>query len=416
VEDAGYRALLRNGGFVAFLCTQFLGAFNDSFYQSVVLLHAQASAPVYVPASLAIFNLPFFLCSGYAGHLADAISKRSIMIGVKGLEIGITLLGLAALVAGRIEWMLGVMLLLGLHSTVFSPAKYGIVPEIWPDEALSHANGLLEMSTFVAMVLGMSLAGIMYGTSGAAAWRMGGVTVALAATGLAASFGICHVPASGAKQRFRWNPFAEIAGTTRHLVRDRVLWLAVLGIAFFWFYGALFKMDLPGLGTQVLRVSEERTALLWTYLAVGVGTGNLLAGRLSGRRIELGLAPVGGILLAVGSAILFAARESYGFSVVALVWIGIASGLFVVPLYAFMQQRAGHQEKGRVVAASNFYQTLAMLLASALLFLCQGRLGADGVALLAGCLTLAATLCMMWVEPEFLTQMVDWFRRLRGSH
>ena len=408
MENSGYKKLLENGGFTAFLATQFLGAFNDSFYQSFVLLRAQAINPIYVSLSLAIFNLPFLLFSGYAGHLCDAISKRRVMIGVKAFEIGITLAGLAALVSGRMEWMLAVMFLLGLHSTVFSPAKYGIVPEIWPDEELSHANGLLEMSTFVAMVLGMSLAGVMYGRSAGAAWRVGSVTVALAATGLAASLRICRVPASGARQRFRWNPFAEIAGSTRQLIGNRPLWLAVLGISFFWFFGALFKMDLPGFGVDVLHASETRTALLWTFLALGVGSGNLLAGRLSGKKVELGLVPLGGIWLALGSFALFAARGSYALSAAALVWIGVASGLFVVPLYAFMQQRAGKQEKGRVVAANNFYQTLAMLLASILLFACQGRLGADGMVLIAGVLTLAATLYIVSVVPEFFVRMLLW--------
>jgi acyl-[acyl-carrier-protein]-phospholipid O-acyltransferase/long-chain-fatty-acid--[acyl-carrier-protein] ligase len=408
MENGGYRKLLRNGGFNAFLCTQFLGAFNDSFYQSIVLLRAQASDPLYVPLSLAIFNLPFFVFSGYAGHLCDAISKRWVMIGVKALEIVITLLGVAALLSGRMPWMMAVMFLLGLHSTVFSPAKYGIVPEIWPDEELSHANGLLEMSTFVSMVLGMSVAAVMYGHSLGAAWRVGVVTVAVAATGFLTSLRISRVPASGARQRFRWNPFAEIAGTTRHLVEDRALWLTVLGIAFFWFFGALYKMDLPDFGTNVLHVSETRTGLLWTFLALGVGAGNLLAGRLSGKKVELGLVPIGGILLALGSFALFAAQGSYGLSVAALVWIGAASGLFVVPLYAFMQQRAGKQEKGRVVAANNFYQTLAMLLASALLFVAQGRLGADGIVFLAGGLTLLATICIISVVPEFFVRMVLW--------
>jgi acyl-[acyl-carrier-protein]-phospholipid O-acyltransferase/long-chain-fatty-acid--[acyl-carrier-protein] ligase len=408
MENGGYKRLLQNGGFTAFLGTQFLGALNDSFYQSFVLLRAQAADPLYVPLSLALFNLPFLVFSGYAGHLCDAISKRKVMIGVKAFEIGITVLGLGALVSGRLEWMMAVMFLLGLHSTLFSPAKYGIVPEIWPDEELSHANGLLEMSTFVAMVLGMSLAGVMYGRSAGAAWRVGVVTIAFAAGGLLTSFRICRVPASGARQRFRSNPFAEIAGSTRHLIENRPLWLAVLGISFFWFFGALFKMDLPGFGRAVLHASDERTALLWTFLAIGVGTGNLLAGRLSGKKVELGLVPLGGVWLALGSFALFAARGSYAWSVAALVWIGIASGLFVVPLYAFVQQRAGKQEKGRIVAANNFYQTIAMLAASVLLYLCQKPLGEAGMVLLAGVLTLAATLCIISIVPAFFVRFVLW--------
>src|ERR1017187_2733053 len=154
--------LLKSGGFRAFLWTQFLGAFNDSFYQTIVLLHAEHVNRVYIPISLMVFNLPFLLFSGYAGHLADAVSKRRVMIWVKVFEVGIMGMGLAALVAGSMNWMMAVMFLLGLHSTVFSPAKYGIVPEMWPDRDLSRANALLEMSTFAAMVMGMSEGGFVF--------------------------------------------------------------------------------------------------------------------------------------------------------------------------------------------------------------------------------------------------------------
>src|ERR1022692_2035579 len=229
--------LLKSGGFRAFLWTQFLGAFNDSFYQTIVLLHAEHVNRVYIPISLMVFNLPFLLFSGYAGHLADAVSKRRVMIWVKVLEVGIMGMGLAALVAGSMNSMMVVMFLLGLHSTVFSPAKYGIVPEMWPDRDLSRANAVLEMSTFVAM--------------------------GLAGAGLANSLRITRVAASGASQAFRWNPFGEVASATRRLRQARPLWVTGLGICYFWFLGALFKMVLPDFGVQVLHASDTRVGLLW---------------------------------------------------------------------------------------------------------------------------------------------------------
>ena len=404
--------LLKSGGFRAFLWTQFLGAFNDSFYQTIVLLHAEHVNRAYIPISLMVFNLPFLLFSGYAGHLADAVSKRRVMIWVKVLEVGIMGMGLAALVAGSMNWMMAVMFLLGLHSTVFSPAKYGIVPEMWPDRDLSRANAVLEMSTFVAMVMGMSVGAFVFGAWQGAGWRAGVATLLIAAAGLANSLRITRVAASGAAQAFRWNPFGEVAAATRRLRQARPLWLTVLGICYFWFLGALFKMVLPDFGVQVLHASDTKVGLLWTFLAVGVGAGNLLAGRLSGDKVELGLVPLGSLTMALAGFGIFAARGSYGLSVAALSIFGLGSGLFVVPLYAYMQQRAGRQEKGRVVAANNFYQTLAMLLASGLLLAFQERMGPAHIVLASAVLTVGATVYIVTVVPDFFIRFVLWL----GTH
>ena len=408
MANGKFADLLKHGGFQAFLWTQFLGAFNDSFYQTIVLLHAEHVAPVYIPLSLIVFNLPFLLFSGYSGHLADAVSKRRVMIGVKLFEILIVVMGLAALAVGSMPWMMLVMFLLGLHSTVFSPAKYGIVPEMWPDKDLSRANALLEMSTFVAIVLGMSAGAFLFDAWHGELWKAGLVTLALAGTGAVTSLRIARVPASGAKQRFRWNPFGEVAASTRRLVAARPLWLTVLGICYFWFVGAMFKMVLPGFGVEVLHASDTRVGLLWTFLAVGVGAGNMLAGRLSGNKVEIGLVPLGSTLMAVSCFALYAARGSYALSAAALVAIGLASGLFIVPLYAYVQQRAGSQEKGRVVAANNFYQTLAMMLASGALLAVQNHLSPAHIVLAMGVLTLLATTYIVTVVPDFFVRFVFW--------
>src|SRR5215472_14288538 len=154
MAHGNFKDLLNKGGFQAFLWTQFLGAFNDSVYQTIVALHAGAvKGGMYVPLVPAVFTLPSLLFSGYSGHLADRVSKRSVLISIKVFEIAIMLFGLATLRAGWTEGMLGVVFLMGLHAAVFSPAKYGIVPEMLPDRDLSRGNALLEMSTFVAIVL-----------------------------------------------------------------------------------------------------------------------------------------------------------------------------------------------------------------------------------------------------------------------
>ena len=410
MAHSGFGGILKNGGFQAFLWTQFLGAFNDSVYQTIVALHVGSANPAYVPLVPAVFTLPSLLFSGYSGHLADKVSKRSVLITVKAFEIGIMLFGLWTLVTGWTEGMLGVVFLMGLHAAVFSPAKYGIVPEILGDRDLSRGNALLEMSTFVSIVLGIACGGALFALWRGTAWRMGLVTLIVSAAGFTASFGITRVPPSGARQRFRWNPFAEIGASTRHLWNDRPLWLAVLGISYFWFAGVLLKTDLQYFGTEVLHTSDNGVSILWAFLAIGIGLGNLLAGRLSGDKVELGLVPLGALLMSFFSIATVAARSSFVLATACVVMVALASGLFVVPLYAFVQQRSATTEKGRVVAANNFYQTIGMLIASGLMLLSynQLHLGADQILIGFGLSLILVTAYILTVVPDFFIRFVLW--------
>src|SRR5712671_1482055 len=207
-SETGYGQLLKDGGFHAFLWTQFLGAFNDNVYKMIVSMRAVHIAAAnhqdssYLSLALAVFVIPFLLFSGYSGHLADVISKRKVLVAVKVLEIFIMLFGLAVFFSTRIELMLVVLFLMALHSTIFSPAKYGIVPEIVPNEDLSRANGLLEMSTFVAIVLGSSIGTYLFSIWKGEPWKMGTVCLAIACLGLTTSFRIKRVPAAGATAKF----------------------------------------------------------------------------------------------------------------------------------------------------------------------------------------------------------------------
>ena len=409
MAQSGFKQVLANGGFQAFLWTQFFGAFNDNIYRSIVglrALHEQNGR--YASLVVGVFVLPSLLFSGYAGHLADAISKRLVLIGVKVFEIAIMAFGLAAFVSGRIEWMLTVVFLMGLHAAIFSPAKYGIVPEICKDEELSRANGLLEMTTFVAIVLASAVGSLLYAAWSAEMWKMGLVSLGVAVVGWSISLRITRVKPSGSVEPFRWNPFAEVATGTRHLLKDRPLWLATLGIAYFWFVAALLQPDLEHFGRQVLGADDLHIGLLWTFLAVGLGAGNLLAGRLSGDKVELGLAPLGAGAMAFFALILSVSGSSYTLSVAAIVLLAVASGLFAVPLYAYVQKRSGSQEKGRIIATSNFFQTLAMILSTGLFWLFHDDLGIrpDRITFVLGLLTLAVTAYVLTLVPEFFVRLV----------
>jgi acyl-[acyl-carrier-protein]-phospholipid O-acyltransferase/long-chain-fatty-acid--[acyl-carrier-protein] ligase len=410
----GFKDVLRNGGFRAFLWTQFLGAYNDQTYQSIVMLYAlTARGGIYkplIPLVPAIFNLPFLLLSGYSGHLSDRIAKRTVLRSVKLFEILITAVGLAALTLARFDLMLVVVLLLGVHSTVFSPAKYGIVPEILPDKDLSRGNALLEMTTFVGIILGIVTGTFLYRLWAGAAWKMGLATMAVAVAGVLVSGGITRVPAARSTKAFRRNPFAEIGASTRRLLQDRPMWLAVLGVSYFWFVGVVMRLNLEYFGAETLKLDTDGIGMLWCCLALGIGLGNILAGRWSGDKVELGLVPFGSALMGIFGIALFAARGSAGFSAACAALLAVSSGLFVVPLFAYIQQKSGGKEKGRMVAASNFYQTLGMLAASLAVELLHDVLHVDpaGIMLILGIATLLVTWYTLSLLPEFFVRFVLW--------
>src|SRR6266568_2690025 len=195
-KHRGFGQLLGNKGFQSFLWTQFLGAFNDNVYKIIVSMRAvhvaaaSGSGSEYLSLAGVVFVLPFLLFSGYSGHLADAISKRTVLISVKVFEIAVMTLALAAFFSTRMELMLLVLFLMALHSTIFSPAKYGIVPEMLPDKELSRANALLEMSTFVAIVMGTAIGSYLFSTWKDAAWKIGIVTLGVAVAGFLTSLKI----------------------------------------------------------------------------------------------------------------------------------------------------------------------------------------------------------------------------------
>ncbi|HLJ88226.1 MAG TPA: acyl-[ACP]--phospholipid O-acyltransferase [Candidatus Angelobacter sp.] len=412
MENGGFKHLLRNGGFHSFLWTQFLGAFNDNLYKIIVSLHAISAANDggYLALSGAVFVAPFLLFSGYAGRLADSIEKRSVLIAVKIFEIFVMGLGLAAFFTTRIEIMLVVLFLMALHSTVFSPAKYGIVPEMVEDRDLSRANALLEMSTFVAIVLGTAVGTLMFEFWKSAAWKMGIVTLLVAIAGFLTSLKITHVSSPRTTAPFLWNPFSEVLTGTSRLLKDRPMLLAVVGISYFWFLGAFFQLDLLLLGKEVLGVDSLHVGLMVTALAIGIGTGSMLAGRLSGDKVELGLVPLGSIFISLLCMLVPALKGSYGAFVSALTLLGLSGGLFIVPLNAYLQQRSAEREKGRIMATNNFYNTVGLLLASGALWLFHDRLHVppDKLIFFSGLLTVLVTIYIVALVPDYMVRFILW--------
>jgi acyl-[acyl-carrier-protein]-phospholipid O-acyltransferase/long-chain-fatty-acid--[acyl-carrier-protein] ligase len=413
-NSGSYSEVLKVKGVQPFLWMQFLNAFNDNVYKLVVSLLAvlavsdKNSAGAYLSLAGFIFIAPFLIFSAYAGQLADKFEKRTVVVVTKAIEIAAMLLALFALISGSIEWMLIVLFFTATQAAFFSPAKYGIVPELVEDRHLPRANGLLEMSTFVAVILGT-----IAGTLLVATWKhqpafIGLFLIAIAVLGTLTSLKIVRTPAPAAHRPFSWNPLGDVAIGLKHLGTDRILMLAVLGTTFFWFMGALFQMVLLLFGTESLHCSETQIGLLLASLAIGIGTGSMAAGRLSGEKIEPGLIPLGGMGMAIAAAVLALAVHTLVAATATLVALGFMGGLFVVPLNAILQHRPRHDERGRILATANFVNTIGIMLASGVIWLLHQamHLSAARVIGVSAILTLAATLYVFRQVPDFTVRFL----------
>lgn len=410
-----YRDTLRQPGLQSFLWTQFLGAFNDNLFKIVVSMLAvrmvtaeRAGHELFIVST--VFIVPFLLFSGYAGQLADIYSKRTVLVVSKSLEILAATLGLIAFAFGHLQLTYAVLFLIALQATFFSPAKYGILPEMLPERDLSRANGVLEMSTFVAIVLGTAVGGYLFESLHGRLWMIGVLVVGVAVIGTISSFGIPRVPAAARMQPLDLNPWGEILAGIKTLRRDRVLWLTVVGISYFWFLGSLLQLVVLLFGTETMQLTDTWVAILTACAAIGIGAGSLIAGRLSGDKVELGLAPIGSIGMGVFAVALAQSGRSFTLAAINLTIVGMFGGFFAVPLNALLQQKSGNDEKGRLMAINSFLNMVGIALASGALALFSDyfHLKPEAILLTFGVLTLLSSLYVLSVVPEFLVRFSLW--------
>jgi 1-acyl-sn-glycerol-3-phosphate acyltransferase len=425
--------LLRERRFAPFFVTQFLGAFNDNVFKNalVVLLTFQAAswtslAPE-VLANLAagIFILPFFLFSATAGQLADKFDRARLARLVKVLEMAIMAIAGLGFWLHHLTLLMTALFLLGLHSTLFGPVKYAILPQhLHPDE-LVGGNALVEAGTFVAILLGTLAGGLLAAQEAGTHW-IAVTGFVIAAGGYLASRGIPAAPAPEPTLGVNPNPFSETWRNIGFARENRTVFLAILGISWFWLYGVLFLAQFPAYAKNVLGGGESAVTLLLATFTIGIGIGSLLCERLSAKEVEIGLVPFGSIGLTLfGLDLAFAsptAASSHGLAVTALlaqpwVWrilfdlamLGLFGGFFIVPLYALVQQRSAEAHRARIIAANNIlnaaFMVVGALAAAALLGKGLGMALLFGVAALCNA---AVVLYIYRLVPEFLLRFVVW--------
>ena len=364
--------LSRDRSFLGMTATQFLGAFNDNLFKQLMLLIAIVVATKIdrQPVAAAMFAVPFVLFSGFAGYLADRYSKRRIIILAKVAEVFVMLAGMAALAHGDFTVLLVVLFCMGTQSAFFGPAKYGILPEMLREKDLARANGVIQMTTFVAIIFGTASAGYLKEGLGDALWMTGTVCVAIAVVGTCTSLMIRRLPPAQPDMPFRLSALIVGGDTWAMLRRDRPLTRVLIVSSAFWFVGAMIQPAVNALGKFQLGMDDAETSLLAAALGAGIAVGCMLAGQFAKEGRVFRTARVGAMGTVICTAALSFARVDgshllgYSGSMAMLIALGVFGGMLAVPLQVFMQLRPPAGLKGRMIAAMNFFNWTAMLLSA----------------------------------------------------
>jgi 1-acyl-sn-glycerol-3-phosphate acyltransferase len=427
-------ALLQERRFAPFFGVQFLGALNDNvFKQALVILLAYQTASFTAMSSdvlqnvaQALFILPFFLFSATAGQLADKYEKSRLISMTVAIELAVMMLGAVGFFLHNLALLLAALFLGGVHSALFGPVKYAILPQNLRDSELVGGNGLVEMGTSVAILFGTMLGGWMVSQAGWGIAAVAFTTVAISATGLLLSRYIPLAPAADPDLKVNWNLFAETWHNFQFMRGNRTVFLSILGISWFWFFGAMFITQFPNLSKNVLVGDEHMVTLLLIVFSIGIGVGSLLCERLSGHKIEIGLVPFGSIgmtLFAVDLYFVLAVhvqdapvtlgqfvRETGHWRILAdLLLIGMFSGFYIVPLNALIQTRSEASHRSRIIAGNNILNALFIVAAAAIaIAVLQAGFTIPQLLLVTALLNAAVAIYIYTLVPEFLLRFIVW--------
>jgi acyl-[acyl-carrier-protein]-phospholipid O-acyltransferase/long-chain-fatty-acid--[acyl-carrier-protein] ligase len=408
---------VRQRGFWWLFVTQFQGAFSDNVLKWLVISlitgmgFSNDKRDQLVGVVGALFALPFILFSMAGGYFADRYSKRSVTVGIKVFEIFVMLLALCGLAANQLYLAIACVFLMEVHSAIFGPSKYGLLPELLPERKLSWGNGVLELGTFVSIIGGTVVGASLCKTFADRQGWSGVVLIVLAGFGLCTSLGISKVPAADPGKKFRPNFLADLWGQIKLIRKDRVLWLATLGNTYFFALAALIQFLIVIYAKDELNLSDpQQSSYLQAATAIGIGLGSFAAGFLSAGKIEYGLIPLGSIGMTVLAALLGRRGLSFAHVAVDLSLLGFFGGFFIVPIAALLQHRPDKESRGGVLAAANLLSFVGIFAASGIYTLVTVvlHLSPSTVFVLTAGATLAGTIYLVWLLPDALLRFGLW--------
>ncbi|GAC1672272.1 MAG: hypothetical protein NVS9B4_27330 [Candidatus Acidiferrum sp.] len=410
-------------GFWALIAVQFQGAVSDNALKwlvSVLVLEAGFSKERrdlwFVLVVPLLFAVPFLLFSIPGGFLADKYSKRDVTMWTKVFELGVMALATFALARGRLD-LCGLALFLACtQGAIFGPSKYGLLPELLSEAELSWGNGIIELTTLLAAIGAVLVAGALAQEfHGRQVWS-GLILLALSLAGFLGSMKIAKVPAADPSRRFDWNLPADFLRELRRIKQDPLLSTAILANTFFWFLGSLLLLNTVLYATDVLRVDEAHSSYLLAALSLGIGLGSFASGIASRRKIELGMVLPALAAIGLVAALLSRAGDHFTVVLALLALLGSAGGFFVVPINAVIQHRPLATEKGRAIAAANLLSFIGVALQPLAQFamLRLGHPDPAHVFLIAAAMTLAVGLLLTGMLPSLVPQALRW-TRLRPS-
>ncbi|MBL8514229.1 MAG: MFS transporter [Betaproteobacteria bacterium] len=426
--------LLTQRRFAPFFWTQFLGAGNDNIFKFAFTVLATYHAAEWGglqpalagPVIGGLFILPFVLFSATSGQLADKYDRALIARWVKNLEIAFMLV-----IAAGFIWKIPACLfigvfLMGCHSTLFGPAKFAYLPQHLADNELTGGNGLVEMGTFVAILLGTMLGGALVGLGADGPMWVALVSLVVAVLGRVTAGFIPASPAPVPDLKVNWNPVSETIANLKIANRNRAVFLSMIGISWLWFFGSIFLTSFTGFAKEVLSGNEQVVTLLLAVFSIGIGLGSVLCEKMSGHKIEIGLVPFGSIgmtLFAVdlyfasrgmkSGALIGAAdfiKSGANWRVMAdLFLLAMFAGFYSVPLYAMMQARTEKDYRARIIAANNILNALFMVVASLMAAaILKGGLSIPELFLTVAIMNAAVALFIYKLVPEFLMRFMVW--------
>ncbi len=422
-------SLITQRRFAPYFLTQFLGAFNDNVFKNALVILftfkiVSDHSSVLVNLAAVIFILPFFLFSPLAGQIADKYEKSTLIRKIKWVEIAIMCIGVAGLLLNSIPMLLAVLFLMGTQSAFFGPIKYSILPQHLGQDELMGGNALVEAGTFLAILFGTILGGVLASFD----QYVVPVSIAIVCFSVLGRLVCQFIPAALPENpdlTIDYNPIRAGSNIFKTLASNKSVLYTVFGISWFWFFGATFLTQLPVFSREYMQGDPYVATVLMAMFSIGIGLGSFISSKLARGRVEIGLVPVGALGLTVFGAYLglmdmpFSTTENtvvsiftnfaYIKTLIALLLLAVSGGLFIVPLYAFVQTRTPLQHLSRNIAANNILNALFMVIAGIFAIVCF-KLGnsIQNLFLIVAVMNAVVGLFIFNRVPEYTMQLGAW--------